>query len=145
MITRKLKKCSVCDVSSVLWKANPPMCKDCYQRHKNSLTQTTDGKVAKPFKYRTTEIRKISDKQKKLNVAYLAQRAVYLKNNPFCKVGIEGCMGKATQVHHKKSRGQYLLQDSTWLPICAYCHHQVETRPQWAKENGFSLSRLENI
>ena len=140
----KLKICSVCGLPSVLWRSSPALCKNCDQRRRNSLKQTMDGLIAKPVKvYQTKQIKKVSDKQKRLNLAYLAQRQVYLKQHPFCKVGIEGCMGKATQVHHMRGRiGELMLDENFWLPVCAFCHNHVETHCEWAKEMGFSESRL---
>jgi predicted HNH restriction endonuclease len=48
----------------------------------------------------------------------------------------------ATDVHHKKGRGKYHLDTSTWLPVCRNCHEWIETHPEDAKELGYSETRI---
>lgn len=56
---------------------------------------------------------------------------------------VEGCVHKATQIHHKKGRiGDALYND--FLAICEDCHRKVEENPEWAKENGYSVSRIKD-
>lgn len=118
-------------------------------RQKWHLKQT-DQEPPKPFKvkYETKAIKKISTRQQKLNAAYSAQRKVFFHGHPYCEAMIyedaeNMCTGFATDVHHKKGRGEYILDERTWLAVCRNCHHFIETHPEWAKEKGFSLSRLE--
>jgi hypothetical protein len=47
----------------------------------------------------------------------------------------------ATDVHHKKGRGKYHLDVTTWLPVCRNCHAWIELNPIDAVELGFSDSR----
>jgi hypothetical protein len=154
MIPRKLKECSVCHDMVVLWQSSPAMCKNCSQLAKLSekptydhsgLKQTADGRPAKPFKYRTQEIKKVSTRQQRLNAAYSAQRKVYLKYHPYCEAKLSVCTHKATTVHHRKGRGMYLLDESTWLPCCLECHTHIENSPVEAKALGLSESRLNKI
>lgn len=43
-----------------------------------------------------------------------------------------------TEVHHMRGRGRYLLDQTTWLPVCFTCHHEkIHKHPAWARENGF--------
>lgn len=50
---------------------------------------------------------------------------------------------KATQVHHKKGRiAGLLLNKKYWLPVSMSGHEKIEKNPNWAKEMGFSMSRL---
>ncbi len=70
--------------------------------------------------------------------------------NKAAKEWIEGrfciCGAPAQQVHHKAGRlGDLLLDESLWLAVCGYCHHNIETRPKWAKENGYSISRIKPL
>lgn len=58
---------------------------------------------------------------------------------------VEGCCYTSVDVHHKRGRGKYLLDESTWLPVCRGCHNKIETHPNWAKENGYSESRLYEV
>jgi hypothetical protein len=140
----------------VLWKSSPATCHACARKqatteaierskgehnHKG-LTASEDGKPAKAFKYQTTEIKKVSTRQQKLNAAYSAQRKVFLKNHPFCGIGHFGCSHKAVEIHHKRGHGEFFLDESTWIQVCRSCHSFAEINPVWAKENGFSESRL---
>ena len=87
-------------------------------------------------------IKKVSDKLSKELKIYTLKRRIYLMENPNCLAKIEGCTGAATTIHHRKGRGKYLNDTSTWLGACMSCHHHIENFPAFAKENGFSVSRL---
>jgi hypothetical protein len=52
------------------------------------------------------------------------------------------CENHSTEIHHKKGRGKYLLDETTWMAVCRVCHAQIENNPEWAKAKGYSLSRL---
>lgn len=53
--------------------------------------------------------------------------------------------GKATEVHHMKGREGALLNDTKyWLAVSREGHIRIENNPEWAKEMGYSLSRLHN-
>lgn len=78
----------------------------------------------------------------KVNSAYSQERKKYLSNNPMCHAKIYKCTQKATDVHHKKGRGKYHLDTSTWLPVCRNCHDWIETHPEDSKELGFSETRI---
>jgi hypothetical protein len=47
-----------------------------------------------------------------------------------------------TDVHHKKGRGKYLLDESTWLPVCREHHDKIHANPAWAFEQGYLERRL---
>jgi hypothetical protein len=85
----------------------------------------------------------MSDKHKKLMATYLTLRGVYLKNYPICEAQLDGCTNYSTQIHHKKGRGEYLLDSTTFLACCENCHHWIELHPTKAKELGLSLNRLD--
>ncbi len=63
----------------------------------------------------------------------------------------------ATDIHHKKGRVGFadkfardndiplLLDERYWLPVSRAGHIKIELLPEWAKEQGFSLSRSEKI
>jgi len=87
----------------------------------------------------TTKIRKLSKKRAKQNREYLILRAEHLERFPWCW----RCGVMATQIHHKKGRvGDLLTDEKFFVSLCARCHDFVENHPKWAKEQGFSLSRL---
>lgn len=134
--------CTVCHRPSVIWKANPKRCKDCYYRELHSLKQTEDGKIAKPFKYQTKVIKKVSTRQQKLNAAYKALRDTFMKTHEVCQAQLDECTGKATECHHKAGRGQYLLDDTKFMALCNNCHIWINEHNEAATTLGFCQSRL---
>lgn len=74
---------------------------------------------------------------------YMEIRNNFLAEHPVCQCGADGCTGVATEVHHKKGRGIWLLIVQYFLAVCHVCHRKIETRPEWAKENGYSVDRVE--
>jgi hypothetical protein len=88
-------------------------------------------------------INKVSDKMKGLNKEYGKIAEEYKRANPSCVARINGyCTGKTESIHHKRGRGRYLLDVSTFLPCCLSCHSYIESHPEEAKEKGWSESRL---
>lgn len=61
---------------------------------------------------------------------------------PRCEAAIHeaGCNGElpALEIHHKRGRGPYLNDTSTFLGVCSKCHGYIESHPKWAKEEGLS-------
>lgn len=86
---------------------------------------------------------KISDKRKELNKEYFILVEQFKKDNPYCKAKVnEYCSKVTSEPHHRKGRGKYLLDISTWLPVCRNCHTYIENFPNIAREKGWSESRL---
>lgn len=149
----KFKICSVCGDPSVLWQSAPKMCKNCAQLRKlaekkafKPLTQTESGAVAKPFRvYQTAKIKSVSTRLQKLQAIYGKLKKVHIKANPYCEAKIEGCTGLAVDIHHRKGHGEYFLDSTTFMSVCRNCHREIELRPAWAKEKGFSQSRLSKV
>lgn len=86
-------------------------------------------------------IKKLSDKRKKENAIYLREVTAFLNlpENKICPV----TKGRTTEVHHMKGRiGKLLLDKRYWLAVSRKGHQRIELNPEWAKEQGFSLSRL---
>jgi hypothetical protein len=69
---------------------------------------------------------------------YRKQAVQFLTDNPSCQL----CGARATTVHHKQGRGQFLLDQTTWMCICMPCHRKIHDEPKWAMEVGYLLSRL---
>lgn len=65
---------------------------------------------------------------------------------PRCEAAIHeaGCNGElpALEVHHKRGRGPYLNDTSTFVGVCSKCHAYIEANPRWAKEVGLSESKI---
>lgn len=112
-----------------------------------TLTQTTDGKEAKPFRvtYQPTTIKKVSTRMQKLNAAYKVLRDQFMKKHPTCQARLEGCTGAATECHHSRGRGEYLLDDSTFKALCGHCHRYLETHVEVSRALGFTKNRLDAI
>ena len=108
--------------------------------------RTTDVYATPQCKFKdngVSALKKVSDKQKSRNESYLLLRKAFLHRNPECQVHHEGCSNIATTVHHKRGKiGENYLDVSTFLGACMSCHVWVETHPNEAKEQGYSLSRL---
>lgn len=86
---------------------------------------------------------KVSEKRKELNKEYFRLVEQFKKDNPQCKPRINGhCTISTEDPHHTKGRGVYLLDVSTWLPVCRSCHTYIESHPKEAIERGWSSSRL---
>lgn len=99
-----------------------------------------DKKPKTPKKQKT--IRKVSNKQSRLIKEYLKEREIYLKKHPLCKANLTDCTKIATDVHHTKGRGVWLLETISWLPVCRTCHQWIETHPEEARKLYFSQLRL---
>jgi hypothetical protein len=88
-------------------------------------------------------INKVSNKLRIEHLKYSAQRIVFLgkKENQICPITKK----QTTDIHHKKGReGSLLLDESYWIALSREGHKYVEEHPIWAKDNGYSLSRLSN-
>jgi hypothetical protein len=90
------------------------------------------------------EINKVSDKKKELDKEYTKVRKAFLADHPFCMAKLQGCKGKASQVHHMKGKvgSEDYLNKKFFLAVCLVCHEIIERNPAFARQNGFSVSRL---
>jgi len=89
--------------------------------------------VKKPYK-----IKPRSAKRAQEDKSYNAMVKAWLHGKICPECGLP-----ATEVHHKKGRiGKLLLDIRFWLPVTPDCHKKIELNPEWAKEKGYSLSRL---
>jgi hypothetical protein len=136
----KLKHCDgPCQKDKPIWKneGGKRYCSDCYRKIKQAEpTNNARPRTSKPIK-------QFSDKRQKEEVAYKAMRIVFLTQNPFCFMKIPGrCTTKATTIQHKKGRGKYFLDTTTWGSACMECHAYCDTHPEEAFENGWAEPRL---
>jgi len=86
-----------------------------------------------------TPLRKVSKKRAEELKEYKKLREELLTPSVTCEVCLTR---KATQIHHKKRRGKYMLDQSTYLPCCAECHRKIEDNPKWARDCGYSLDKF---
>ena len=83
-------------------------------------------------------IRKQSKKRASEMREYAIKRKAFLSGK-ICPVTGE----QASQVHHMKGRIGKLLNDTAyWLAVSHAGHRKIEENPDWAKQQGYSLSRL---
>jgi hypothetical protein len=86
-----------------------------------------------------TPVKKVSKKMSSDLREYGKLRKQFLLENPMCKKYPNLI---ATDIHHSRGRGRFLLDTSTWVPLSRKAHIEVEGNPELAKEQGFSLERL---
>lgn len=86
--------------------------------------------------------KQISDKRKELNNEYFKLVDQFKRDNPRCAARLAGCTGATDDPHHKRGRGAYLLDVTTWLPVCRNCHIWITDNSKEAMEKGLSESRL---
>lgn len=88
-------------------------------------------------------VKKVSDKRLEENNQYKKLRLEFLSlpENTICPIKNI----PTTDIHHKKGRvGSLFLDTKYWVALSREGHKFVEENPEWAKENGFSVSRLSN-
>jgi hypothetical protein len=136
-----------------------PKCKYCKENYTPKFSslekcQKEDCRIAyamevvskqkeKLSKEKNKPIKKVSDKRKLENIIYKSERIKFLMlpENKVCPITKQ----PTTDVHHSKGRiGTLYLDKRYWIALSREGHKYVEENPQWARENGFSLSRLSN-
>jgi len=134
MIDRKKKLCNNCNTEQFIWKndKNGKYCKSCWYKTKKPTTKLLK---VKPISFKSKNMIAI-------NSAYVILRRKFMEKKPMCEAALPGCGNNATDVHHKKGRGKYYLDVSTWLSTCRQCHSYIEEHPQEAIELGFSEKRI---
>lgn len=114
---------------------------------------------------RRKPIRRVSLKRGKVNRQYMKLREEYLKEHPLCEWYlsyhgvkpdeiVNGCwytnlgfdmkylpIPTATEIHHRKGRGRYLLDTSTWLAVSQAGHRYIHDHPKESYERGWMLPR----
>ena len=113
-------------------------CNTHYWQHRATLKP----KAKKEYKKRT--IAPISDKMRKIVIAYSELRKSFLSRKKKCEAKVNGCTGESTDVHHKRGRGKYHLDERTFLAVCRNCHRWIEEHPKEAKQLGLSENRNGN-
>lgn len=90
------------------------------------------------------EVSKIPTRSKKRiaqEKIYSQLRKAFLNKNSICPITGE----KTTDIHHMKGRiGELLINTRYWLAVSREAHILIEQNPEWAKKQGYSLSRLSN-
>lgn len=89
----------------------------------------------------TPAIKREADAKKEMNNQYKKIAKKFITVHPKCQV--QGCNQVSECVHHKRGRiGELLIDTRYFMAVCFDHHRQIEENPDWAKSNGYSLSRL---
>lgn len=83
-----------------------------------------------------TTLRRVSAKLSKELKRYYVLRDRFLKQKKVCEI----CGSMATEVHHKKGRGKYLNDVSTWMAVERICHQMIHNSTIRAREMGWLLT-----
>lgn len=133
-----------CDVVFKMYKTTDKYCRPGCRAAVEGKQQPAQSKKA---------INKKSQKQKILEGKYTVARIEFMgkPENQICPI----TKRPATDVHHKMGRIGFadqwardnniplLIDTRFWIALSREGHKYVEEHPEWAKENGYSLSRLE--
>ena len=128
-----MKKCNC----GVFFKQYNSLVKYC-----SALCKKTYGKPPNLKLKEMKPIPKVSKKRQIENAKYSVLRIEFLskKENQICPISGD----PTTDIHHKRGRiGGLFLDTSHWVALSREAHKFVEENPEWAKKNGFSLSRLQ--
>lgn len=102
------------------------------------LKQTEKQSQPKPA------INKVSVKQKEKNTEYGIRVKEWKKENPNCKAMCSpDCDGITRDCHHKKKRGDLLMVEKYWLPVCGFCHDWIGRNSDEARWMGLTINHLE--
>lgn len=116
-------------------------------------------------------LRKVSKKREKLNREYSKLRKEYLDAHPICQIWLDDNGWRqwtetppsyykdghpsipaivlkmsygapwATECHHRRGRGRFLLDTSTWMALSFDMHRWVHNNPAQAYAKGYMLKR----
>jgi len=88
-------------------------------------------------------VKAVKSKRHSINLQYGLLRAPFMLERPRCRVlGPSGPCGRpTTDLHHRKGRGRHMLDESTWMAVCAECHHGFHNQLRgWAARMGYIVN-----
>jgi hypothetical protein len=131
------------------------VCRECLHEHHKTeealkKAQSKRDKLKEKAKLKQQEpkpaINKVSVKQKEKNTEYGIRVKEWKKENPKCKANCnQYCTKETDDCQHLRGRGKYLMDESTWMPVCRSCHTYIGDHSKEAYEKGWALSRLETV
>lgn len=125
----KLKFCDGCQKPRRIWKSKgrEKYCQPCWLKKNPVKSIAPKG------------VKKIEEDK-----LYLELRTDFFSKdeNQICCAQLPVCTYQATDVHHARGRGIYLLATNTWKPVCRSCHDWIEEHPKEATILELSASRL---
>jgi hypothetical protein len=107
------------------------------------LQQKSLGLAAPKEEKKQVRISMKSLKRKVEEKLYLKKKKEYLTAHIRCEV--KGCNHVSEDIHHKRGRlGKLLYDERYFLAVCRDHHTEIESHPELAIKNGYSLKRLNN-
>lgn len=100
------------------------------------------GWMPKPSKAKP-RIKPLKDGRSALNHQYSLARRAFLLAHPRCEVlgpGSVPCGKPASDLHHRKLRGRYYLDETTWMATCQSCHTWIHENPAISKKLGYLIN-----
>lgn len=127
-------------------KTKPAPWKLCMSQSKSVTPQTQPWRWPRKS-WRNKFVRPVSMSQSKRLQEYNKRRRSFLAKpeNSLCRVCTDSSKvrpRKAKFIHHIKGRGKYLLDETTFLPVCFQCHRYIHDDPKWAYERHYMLKRI---
>lgn len=146
-----MRTCQTTDCYNVT-EGSTGFCASCNHRHRKAAKERQKAGLKRQAQMQKLKLasqvpqpkpKKVSAKRKLLNEEYHKLVVRFKRDNPKCKANVnEYCTKNTEDPHHTRGRGKFLLDVSTWLPVCRSCHIFIESNPAIAKEKGLSYSRL---
>lgn len=93
--------------------------------------------TSKPLAQKSKKLTAKEKEYKKIVAEMLAQ-------DNRCELTTPDCTGTAEGLHHQKGRGIHLTNRKYLKRACNSCNGYVDRHPQYAIDNGLSVSRLAN-
>lgn len=90
---------------------------------------------------RNSPINRINPDTAEKTALYLKVRLIFLSVFTVCEARMTGCTYYASDVHHKRGRGKWLLVIAFFLPVCRNCHDRIGAQSTDAFESGLSVYR----
>ena len=92
-----------------------------------------------------TSLRPVSAKRARLMVERRHFVKDLLERRPWCEARLEGCAGRAIDVHERlnRSQGGRIVggEESEYMALCRPCHSWITTHPRESRQRGFSVQR----
>ena len=106
-------------------------------------TRTHEPLVNKPKVKRPKKaMPKVTKKRNQLNRQYMKLRAEYLRCHPNCEYFAHFKeIRPATEIHHRKGRGSFMLDTSTWMAVCTKGHQEIHFNTAESYKRGWMLPR----
>jgi hypothetical protein len=90
----------------------------------------------KGFKKTGGKLKSLSGSRKVKNADYEKAKTEYFEEKNYqCEI----CNQAASDLHHKKGRGKFLCDKSSFMALCRPCHSKVHHEVGWARENGYII------